>query len=156
MKNNGKVFENEFKSCIPGWCYFLRLVDGTGGFAGTKNENVRFQAKNLCDCIAVGNEYTYFMELKNTEDTSLPFKNIKEQQWRGLGEINHSRIKAYFVVCFRQKERCFFVEAKKIKDYIEAAERKSFPLSWFEENGIEIEMIKKRVKYKYNLENILI
>lgn len=156
MKNNGKVFEGEIKKCIPEGCFYYRFADGTGNFAGVKNENVRFQAKNICDCMVMAKEFLYLLELKNTEVSSLPFANIKGNQLDGLTNVEHEKIKCYFVVCFRKKEKCFFAEAKKLKEFIDNTERKSIPLSWFEENSIEVEMTKVRVKYKYNLEEVLI
>lgn len=156
MNNNGKIFEEEIKKSIPEGCFYYRFKDGTGNFAGLKNENVRFQAKNICDCMVMAKEFLYLLELKNTEVSSLPFANIKGNQLEGLSNINHSKIKTYFVVCFRKKERCFFAEAKNVKEFIETTDRKSIPLSWFEENAREIEMTKVRVKYKYNLKEILI
>lgn len=156
MNNNGKIFEEEIKKSIPSYCFYYRFKDGTGNFTGLKNENVRFQAKNICDCMVMGREFLYLLELKNTEVPSLPFANIRGNQLDGLTNINHFRIKCYFVVCFRKKERCFFAAADKVKEFIENTDRKSIPLAWFEENAIEVEMTKVRVKYKYNLDKVLI
>ena len=112
----GKIFEKEFKESIPEHCYYLRLKDGTAAY-GQNNDKVRFQAHNICDCIVFGNEYSYFIELKNCNVTSLPFTNIRETQLEEMSKVNHPKIKTYFVVCFRMKERCFIAEAKKIKEF---------------------------------------
>ena len=76
--NIGKIFETEFKNSIPSWCYYYRLRDGTAAYGG--NANMRFQAKNICDCIVIGQAFTYFIELKNTNQKSLSLSNIKENQ----------------------------------------------------------------------------
>lgn len=150
----GKIFEKEFKESIPEHCYYLRLKDGTAAY-GQNNDKVRFQAHNICDCIVFGNEYSYFIELKNCNVTSLPFTNIRETQLEEMSKVDHPKIKTYFVVCFRMKERCFIAEAKKIKEFKETTDRKSIPIVWFEENGIEIKMTRKIKRYKYDLEEVL-
>lgn len=150
--NIGKIFESEFKNSIPKEHFYYRFIDGTGAYGG--NEKIRFQAKNICDCMVMSRENLYLLELKNTMGTSLPFSNIKYNQLEGLSEINHPKIKAMFIICFRNKEKCYGIEAKKLKQYIENTDRKSIPLEWLEKEGINIKMEKKRVRYKYNL-NVL-
>lgn len=149
MKNNGKRFENEFKKSVPLEFWYYRFRDGTASY--NRGENTRFQANNICDCQVMAYDKLYLFELKNTQGTSLPIGNIKNNQIEGLSEITHPKIKAYFIICFREKERCFGVEAKKVKEFIEEGTRKSIPLQWCIDNGIEIEMIKKKINYKYNL-----
>lgn len=149
--NIGKLFETEFKNSIPENCFYYRFNDGTSSFGG--NDKVRFQAKNICDCMVMSSKgILYLLELKNTLGSSLPFSNIKANQINGLAEINHKFIKTYFVICFRTKEKCYMVEAQKIKDFIDNTDRKSIPLSWCDNNGIEIVMEKKRTRYKYKLD----
>lgn len=149
----GKIFEKEFKESVPNHCFYLRLKDGTAAY--DKSSKVRFQTHNICDCIVFGQEYSYFIELKNCNLASLPFGNIRETQLEEMSAIDHPKIKAYFMVCFREKERCFIVEAQKIKEFIETATRKSIPIKWFIENGIEIKMTRKIKRYRYELERVL-
>lgn len=150
MKNIGKVFEDEFKNSVNKEYFYYRFKDGTAAF--NKDSNTRFQAKNICDCQVMSKDKLYLIELKNTKGTSLPLANIKANQVDGLSDIEHPKIHCYFVVCFRDKEKCYAVEAKDIKRFIELEERKSIPLSWCKENGINIPMTRKKVRYKYDLE----
>lgn len=150
--NNGKIFEEEFKNSIPSWCWYYRLKDGTAAYGG--NDKVRFQAKNICDCFVVGLDFTYLLELKSTNLKSLPFSNIKENQLKGLSEIRHPKIKTYFVICFRNYQKCFFIEANKVKSLADEG-KKSISMKFCEENGIEIDMQIVKVRYKYDLKNIL-
>ncbi|MBU3102964.1 Holliday junction resolvase RecU [Clostridium gasigenes] len=152
-KNIGKVFEEEFKSSINNEHWYYRFNDGTSAYnKDIANKNIRFQAKNICDCQVMARDKLFLLELKNTKGASLPFTNIKANQVEGLSNINHNKIKAYFIVCFRDKEKCYAVEAKLVKYFIDKATSRSIPQAWFKSNCIEIPMIKKRVRYKYDLE----
>lgn len=148
--NIGKVFEQEFKSSVPNGYWYYRLRDGTAAYGG--NEKTRFQATNICDCMVMTNKKLFLIELKNTNGVSLPIGNIKKNQLSGLSVINHSNIEQYFIVCFREKKLCFGIKAQHLNDFIENTERKSIPLQYFLNFGIEIKMTKKKVNYKYDLE----
>ena len=147
--NIGKIFETEFKNSVPSWCYYYRLRDGTAAYGG--NTNMRFQAKNICDCIVIGQAFTYFIELKNTNQKSLPLSNIKENQLKGLYEINHSKIKSYIIICFRKYEKCFALPVDKVYQ-VAMTDKKSISMQYCIDNGISIAMSKVRVRYKYDLD----
>lgn len=152
MKNIGKVLEAEFKASIPTTYFYYRLRDSAGAWSG--GENTRFTPTNICDCIVYGKGILTLIELKNTYNASLPLNNIKPSQLKGLSEINTEGVQAYFFICFRAKERSFLVDAKKVKAFEETGARKSIPLKWCEDEGIEIKMTKKKVKYKYDLSTV--
>lgn len=152
-KNIGKVFEDEFKSSVNNEHWYYRFKDGTAAYnRDIENKSIRFQPKNICDCQVMAKDKLFLIELKNTNGASLPFANLKANQVDGLSSITHEKIKPYFVVCFREREKCYAVEARKIKEYIDGAFNKSIPIIWFITNGLEIPMIKKKVRYKYDLE----
>lgn len=151
-KNPGKVFEEDFKKSVPEDCWIYRFKDGTANFDGQKNENVRFQAKNICDFQVMTKDNLFLLELKSHANVSIGFDCIRDNQVNEMTKIDHPRIKAYFIFNFRDMEKTFAIEATKIKEYMETATRKSFPFTWCEENGIEIKGIKKRTRWKYDLE----
>lgn len=155
MKNQGKAFEEDIKKSVPKGCWYYRFRDGTGNFSGSKNENVRFQATNICDCEIMANGNLYLFELKSYDGASIPISGIRPNQLKGLSEIDHKDIKAYFLFNFRKVEKVYAVAANKLKDFIENTERKSIPLQWCVENGIEIPGIKKKVRYRYDLTSLL-
>lgn len=148
IKSIGKVFEEEFKKSVPKEVYYYRLRDAAS-FGG--NENTRFTTSNMCDCLTMTDDYLFFIELKSHKGSSIPLSCIRKNQLEELAKIEHKRIKAYFVINFREKERTFGIEAKKLKDYTTSTERKSIPLDWCDKNGIEIDMQKLRTNYRYNL-----
>lgn len=151
-KNPGKLFEEDFKKSVPTECFVYRFKDGTANFNGAKNENVRFQAKNICDFMVMTKEYLVLMELKSHASVRIPFSCIRNNQIEEMTKIDHPKIKTYFIFNFRDLETTFAIEAQKIKEYMETAQRSSFPLNWCEENGIKIIGTKKKVRYKYDLE----
>lgn len=152
-KNIGKIFEEEIKNSVSKEHWYYRFKDGTATYnKDIENKKVRFQAKNICDCQVMANDKLFLLELKNTKGYSLPLSNIKSNQVDGLSGIDHKNIESYFIICFREKEKCYAVQAIKIKRFIESEERKSIPMDWFIENGIDVPMIKKKVRYKYDLD----
>lgn len=152
MKNEGKKFEEDIKSSVPQGYWIYRFKDGTGNFGGTKNENVRFQASNICDFEVMTEDYLFLLELKSHKGASIGFNCIRDNQIKEMTSIEHKKIKAYFVINFRDKERTFAIAAKELKNFMETANRKSIPLAWCEDNGIEIVGTKKKVRWKYDLE----
>lgn len=151
MQNEGKRFEEDIKKSVPKEYWYYRFKDNASSFSG--GEGTRFATSNICDCEVMTEEYLFLLELKSHKGTSLSFTCIRNNQIEEMSKVNYKRIKAYFIFNFRDKEKTFAVDAKKVKSYIEAAERKSIPIDWCRENGIEIEAQKKKARYKYNLEN---
>lgn len=154
MKNEGKRFEEDFKKSIPEWCWCNRYKDGTANFGGTKNENVRFQAHNICDFEVLAEDKLFLLELKSYNGVSIPLSGIRKNQLEGLikaGEFKN--IRPYFLFNFRPLQKVYAVKVQILQEFIEKTERKSIPVKWCIENGIELECIKKKVRFKYNLEN---
>lgn len=152
-KNEGKLFEEDFKKSIPFDYGFYRFKDGTGNFGGTKNENVRFQAHNISDCEVMGKKYLFILELKSHKGSSIPFSCIRPTQLKEMSDIKHEKVKAYFIFNYRDLESTFAIDVQTVKKYIEEADRKSIPIKWVIENGIELKGTKKKVRFRYDLES---
>ena len=152
MVSPGKKFEEDFRKSVPEDHWVYRFKDGTGNFSGTKNENVRFQAKNICDFEVMGDKYLFLLELKSHTGSSIPFSCIRNNQIVGMSEVKHKNIKALFILNFRDKEKTYAVYANDLREYMSSTDRKSIPINWVEENGIEIKSQKKKVHYRYDLE----
>lgn len=150
-KNPGKAFEEDLKKSVPEDCFVYRFKDGTANFNGAKNENVRFQAKNICDFMIMTIENLILMELKSHAGVSIPFDCIRNNQIEEMTKIDHPKIKTYFILNFRDLEKTFAIGAKELKEYMEKSPRKSIPYIWCKENGIEIIGTKKKVRYRYDL-----
>lgn len=150
----GKMFEEDFKNSVAATNWIYRLRDGTSSW--DEGNMTRFQAQNICDYIVMAQNYLYLLELKSTLGSSIPFSNFRENQIKQLSSINHRKIRGYFIINFREQERTFAVSSDLIKAYIETSKRKSIPIVWCKENGIQIPTTKKRTRYSYDLSNLLI
>lgn len=153
-KNAGKQFEEDIKASIPEGYWLYRFKDGTAGFAGEKNSNVRFQAHNIADYEVMGKKNLFILELKSHKGASIPFNCIRPNQLKEMTDIKHELVKPYFIFNFRDLEITFALEAQTVKKYIETSDRKSIPVKWIKENGIEIKGVKKKVHYRYDLESL--
>ena len=152
--NEGKKFEEDFKKSMDKyniWNY--RLRDSSGSWSNNKGS--RFTPKNICDYIAYNNGGLYLLELKSHKGSSLPFAAISDYQLKGLSSIYYSGIKAYFIINMRDKGKAYAIEALKIKTYTETSGRKSIPISFMDDEGIEIKGVKKRTRYEYDVEELL-
>ena len=154
MKNEGKKFEEDFKKSIPEKYFVYRFKDGTANFNGTKNENVRFQAHNICDFEVFAEDKLFLFELKSYKGASIPLSGIRKTQLEEmLKASNYKNIEPYFMFNFRPLQKIYAVRVQNVQDFIKKAERKSIPVKWCIENGIEIEGVKKKVRFRYELEN---
>lgn len=151
-KNAGKQFEEDIKASIPKTqdFFYYRFIDNAASFSG--GDNVRFTSHNLCDCMTMTKDKLYLMELKSHKGTSLPLSAIRKNQIEGMAKVNHPKMKAIFIINFRDKEKTYAIDADKLQEFIQHTERKSIPLSFLEEVGTEIEAHKKKVHYRYDLE----
>lgn len=154
--NKGKIFEKNFKKSVPGDMFYYRLKDGTAGFKGQKNENVRFQATNICDCILFDGKLLFLLELKNHKGKSLPYSCIRKSQKEGLLlEQYKKNVVCGLVINFEDLEECYFLHICDVREFMRKSDRKSIPIDYCRKMGVKIEMKKLRVNYKYNIKKWL-
>lgn len=154
--NEGKLFEMDFKRSIPEGhrYYYERRRDGTAGFRGRKNENVRFQMTNICDCSVFDNDngIIHYFELKSYKGKSVPFSGLRTNQIRGISEASRGlRSLGYVVFNMRNIGKTYIVEIEEVVRFMALEDRKSFPLDWMEETGYELGQKQLRTRYKYDL-----
>lgn len=156
--NPGKRFEQNFKESVPKGVFCYRLRDGTANFSGGGNENVRFQQTNICDFILFGDSQKYrtnllyLLELKSTNQKSLPLTSIRDSQLEGLK--THSEmpyVEPGFVVNFRVLDETYFLGVEKLVRFKEQHDRRSIPHAYIAENGVYIPEKKKKVNSSYDL-----
>ncbi|EGS9997863.1 hypothetical protein I9Y31_000037 [Clostridium perfringens] len=152
-KNEGKKFEEDFKKSIPDKYFVYRFKDGTANFNGSKNENVRFQAHNICDFEVFAEDKLFLFELKSYNGASIPLSGIRKNQIEGMIKASeYENVEPYFLLNFRPLESVYAIEVQKLNEFIKKAERKSIPVKWCIENGMEIKGTKKKVRFVYDLE----
>ncbi len=151
---SGKRFENNFKKSVPSNIFFYRFKDGTASW--DKGSLTRFQQKNICDCMLFDGSRLYLFELKSIKGKSIPFSNIRENQLKELSKAQKFKnIIAGIVIEFNELDRAFFMCISDITDFMRIGSRKSIPIEYCVEKGIEIEITKKRVNDSFNVRKLL-
>lgn len=152
--NTGKRFENNFKSSIPKDVFYYRLKDSSNIWGS--NDRIRYTPSNICDCIVFNGDYLFLFELKSTKGKNLPFTNIRKHQIDELLEgTNYSNIIAGFIIFFSDLDKCYFIEISEFEDFYSKTNRKSLPINYFDNHGIEIECSKKKINCTYNIDKFL-
>ena len=153
----GKQFEADFKSSIPHeevWYY--RFRDGTANFSGQKNENVRFQAKNIADCEIYQYPSLFIFELKSTKANVLTFSMVRDNQLKQMTEAaKHGGLNAGFIVNFREAKETYYISIQQYNHIKETLDRKSIPIQVFRDRGILLDATLKKVHYRYNVTKLL-
>lgn len=152
--NVGKKFEKNFKNSIPKNIFVYRFKDGSA--AWDNGNKTRFQAANICDFMLYKKPYMFLLELKSTKGKSLPFSNVKEHQRKEL--LNASKYNG--IVCgllieFRTFNTVYFIEISQFERFLLQTSRKSLPLEFVSKNGIKIDLERKRINYKMNIEKMI-
>lgn len=159
-KNSGKIFEENFKASVPKEVFYYRFRDSASTYYGGNNF-LRFSITNIADCLLFNGNKLVLCELKAHKGSSIPLdciigKKSKLQQIDDLYNASQfNNVLCYLIVFFEDKELCYALPIDKFKTFIKNSDRKSIPISYFEENAIKIETIKLRTNYRYNLEFIL-
>lgn len=163
MKNQGKVFEDNFRKSIPITpnVFYYRLKDTASSYYGG-NQQLRFSQSNIADAFLLHTNTQFnithllILELKSHKGKSLPFSAIRDNQLKEMFEASRYRkILPFIVMFFSDIERCFALPIQKVVALKQEGTRKSIPLEYFEEQGTEIEVIKLRTNYRYNIEKFL-
>lgn len=162
--NAGKIFEEQFKKSVPEYCYLLRLKDPPQSFEKT----ARFSRKNPFDFIMFDDKRKtlYALELKSTKGKSISIEGLNDDSKRmihrhqilGLAELDkYENINAGFVLNFRDEdnERCFYIDINTVLHLLNDLSIKSISLKALTEIGIEIDTIKHRTKYTYDINKFL-
>ena len=156
--NSGKRLESNFKKSIPNDIFFYRFKDGSSAWGG--NDKVRFQSSNICDCFLHDGNRLYLIELKSTKGKSIPFinlkRNVKDKRLDDLSEASQFKnIIAGIVIEFNELERAFFMHIDNVIEFMLNGGRKSIPVAYCINKGIEIEIKKKRVNNSFNIKKLL-
>lgn len=154
--NSGKRFEDNFRKSIPDNVFYYRFRDGTSSW--DKSSQTRFQSKNICDCMLHDSQYLYLLELKSTKGKSIPLSNIRKNQVDDLlAASKHRNVIAGIVVEFSDLGQVYFMPIDLVSKWYFQSDRKSIPLQSFQnEPCIEIYGTKKKVNYRYNIEQFII
>lgn len=168
-KNQGKIFEDNFKKSIPDYCWVKRLQDSVGTWGG--NSNLRFSNNNECDFLVFSkNTHKLFaFELKSTEGTSLTFWRedfeekekkqtfmIKKNQILGLAEMSKFDIYAGFLINFRGEDNnTYFIHINDFLNLTKDMDKKSVnERDILSIKNIKVENYKLKTNYRYNIDKL--
>ena len=158
-KNNGKSFENWWKSSVPDNVFFYRFRDSSGAWGG--NNQLRFTPSNIADNLLFFNGCLFLNELKSHKGKSIPLDKIignktKEKQIDDLYEANQFyNIFCNIIVFFSDEERCFALDIENFLFFMQDNDRKSIPIEYFESLGREIKVKKLRNNYRFDIKEWL-
>jgi len=109
-KNRGKDFENEIRKSLEECkVLWLRLKDDTSRKKGVSNP---------CDFIAYDYPLMFMLECKSCYGNTLPFSNIRPNQWHSLYEASQLEgVIAGYVIWFIDHDLTIFVEARDLMVY---------------------------------------
>ena len=153
----GQKFEDNFRNSIDRGSsdlFFYRFKDGTANWNPT--EKTRFQAHNICDCMIFYGQNLFLLELKSHKGKSLPFNCIRDSQWEEMFDAGKKdNVYSLFFVFFSDIEECYAASVGSIMAFKMNSERKSIPLSFFQEHGIKIDCRKLKTNYRFNIQRFL-
>ena len=64
-------------------------------------------------------------------------------------------IYAGFIINFRDLEETYYLTVEEVISYMKNADRKSIPVEYCRENGVQIPQKKKRTRYSYDMSYFL-
>lgn len=154
IMNVGKRFEKNFKDSVPKNIFVYRFKDGSA--AWDNGSKTRFQATNICDFMLYKKPYIFLLELKSTKGKSLPFSNVKEHQRKELLEASkHDGVFCGLLIEFSSLNTVYFIEISQFERFLLQMSRKSLPLEYVSKNGVKIDLERKRINYKMNIEKMI-
>ena len=163
MRNQGKLFEDDFKASVPDNVYYPRLHDSATGFTDPTTEHtkeIRFSLKSPYDAILCTEGRMIAVELKSIGTTSASFLGkspcIKLRQVEELQKAKHfGGARAYLVVNFRKYEETYAIDPDAFLDWTKDCNRKSLPVAAARELGIRLPERNLKVHRRYFLAPIL-
>lgn len=163
MKNEGKVFEKDFKNSVPKEIYIERLKDSTQSFY--KNEKVKFTPTNPYDFFIFKFPRLYCFELKSTIGKSMSFwtngdenkKMIKKHQIEGLTKASQfDGIVAGFILNWRENNNTYFLNIKDFNRFVKESEKKTLNENdIIQYNGVLLKQNLLVTHYRYDVYDLL-
>ena len=98
----------------------------------------------------------FLNELKCHAGKSLPLNCIRDNQLKEMTKANDkNNVYPMLIIFFSDIEKCFALEISCVNQFKEFFDRKSIPLSFCEENGVEVHCRKLKTNYRYDVAQFL-
>ena len=154
QKSYGKEFERQvFKNLSQVEDVSIdRIPDQVTRYKGSSS--------NICDFLAYKKPTLLYLECKTVHGNTLPFSNIRDNQWQGLLNKSHiPGVKAGVIIWFIDHDITIYAPISLL-EYMRQCGEKSIKhnflgYSWFsdEYNAREIPGVKKRTMFEYDFSN---
>lgn len=168
-KNVGKVFENSIKNSVPSYAKLLRIPDPPQSFVQRKD--TKFSRKNPYDFEIFDsvNRIQYCLELKSTSQKYMSYQtdeddnknaNIQWHQIEGLTKASKfDNVISGFLCNFRLdngEQLLYFLNIENFNKFRNDVNKRSMNIMDIVlYGGIKINGTKKRINYKWNLDEFL-
>lgn len=158
--NKGKVFEQQFKACVPDYCLLIRINDPPQSFQKT----ARFSIPNPCDYLMFDTKRKLYLpiELKSTKLRSMPYSMIREHQIESLTKFSQYKgVVPGFLLNYRDDdthfERCYFVRIDEFNTMAKNTNKKSFNEIDILQiaDAIKIDGVKARTRWTWDIDGLL-
>lgn len=164
--NQGKIFEQDFKSSVPDYALLYRLPDAAQSFGNSSK--LRFSRKNPFDYIMWDSKrhVLYALELKTVKGKSISFERTKDDK----GEIHYHQVQGLnlwdkydgiicgFIIEFRELDKCIFISISDYNSLVDIVTKKSFNMKDLEYNNITyftIDRKLRKTRYSYDVDSFL-
>lgn len=160
MKNQGKIFEQDFRASLnldnPD-LFFYRFKDGTASWGGNQQNNfVRFQNYNIADEMIFYKGTLFILELKNHKGKSLPFSCIREKQFEEMYKASFKKnVFPMLIIFFSDVQECYAIKIIDVIRFKGENISKSISLSFIRQNGFKIDSRKLQTHYRFFVEDFL-
>lgn len=167
--NYGKRFEEDFSNSAPDYCYVHRLKDSAQSY--NNSSKTQFSWDNECDFFLFDGNLFYAIECKSTQYKSMSVqldkddkssKMIKFHQLESLEKISkYNNTISGLMLNFRSEKndnsRLYFIRIEDFMNMMKQINKVScneIDLLTIG-NAIKIDSIKKRTRWRYDLDNFL-
>ena len=118
----------------------------------TRIEDAFYEKKSTLDYSGIYQEkYLEFDAKETNSKTSFPLSNLHNHQYLHIKDILKFKGIAFLIVRFNYHNKTYLLKGQTLIDYIENTNKKSIPLSFFEDNCQEI-----KIKYTPRLDYLKI
>lgn len=161
MKNQGKIFEEDFRKSLDlnsEDLFYYRFKDSPASFGNATqgNQFIRFTNNNICDCMVFYKSKLFLCELKSHKGKSLPLSCIREKQLMELSNvIGKKNVYPMLIIFFSDIEECYALNMASVNEFLDNFTSKSIPLLFCKEKGFKIDCRKKLTHYAYNVTDFL-
>ncbi len=97
----------------------------------------------------------FLLELKSTKGKSIPFSNFRDKQIEDLIEASEFGIKAGVLIEFSDIKEVYYLDIATLADYIATADRKSVPITFMQEKGVQASVSLLQVNIRIDVDKLI-